>query len=119
MPARPLPSMRRSIIGPMLAAFALTQWLGIVHRAPHGPAAGAAQAQEAGALALGALFAHHQHEVDCKVFDHLACGDLAGATTVAILVAAAADTPVVAHGAPWQIVAATAGFLARGPPAQG
>lgn len=119
MSARPLPpTLRRWFIGVMLAAFASTQLLGLVHRVPHAQASGAAQVRDAGSALLGALFAHHHDDRDCKAFDQLACGDLAAATAGDVLAEPPGDTPVSAPGRAWQLAAQAAGFLARGPPAR-
>ncbi len=118
MPTRLLlPSLRRSLIGLMLAAFALTQWLGVVHRVMNGHAAAAAQADDGGARLLKALFAGHHDDRDCKVFDQLAQADLAGGLAVVPAAHDTGDTPVIAAHRSWQIAAQAAGFLARGPPA--
>ena len=120
MPTRLLlPSLRRSLIGLMVAAFVLTQMLGGVHRVVSGHVTTAAKADDAGSRLVKALFAGHHDDRDCKVFDQLAQADLAGGPA---FVSAAHDTgatPVIAAHRCWQIAAQAAGFLARGPPAAG
>jgi hypothetical protein len=118
MPTRLLlPSLRRLLIGLMVAAFVLTQALGAVHRVMNGHAAAAAAADEAGARLLKALFAGHHDERDCKVFDQLAQADLAGGVANEPAADVAGETPVKATHRSWHIAAQAAGFLARGPPA--
>lgn len=111
--------MRRSLIGLMLAALVLTQALGVMHRVMSGHVADAAQADDAGARLLNALFAGHHDDRDCKVFDQLAQADLASGLAFASAAHDPGETPVIAAHRCWQIAAQAAGFLARGPPAVG
>jgi hypothetical protein len=120
MPTRPLPlSLRRSLIGLMLSALVLTQLLGVMHRMMIGHAAHSAHAVDAGAHLLQALFAGHHDDRDCKVYDQLAHADLADGSALVQAADLPGDTPLIATHCAWQIAAQAAGFLARGPPAQG
>ena len=120
MPTRLLPpSLRRSLIGLMLAAWVLTQALGVVHHVMSGHTAASAQADDAGARLLKALFAGHHDDRDCKAFDQLAHADLAFGFAGVPAAHDSGDTPLIVSHRFWQIAAQAAGFLARGPPARG
>lgn len=103
----------------MVAALVLTQLLGVAHRAMSGHATHSAQAGDAGPHLLKALFAGHHDDRDCKVYDQWAHADLADVSAAVQAVGLPGETPVVATHRAWQIAAQAAGFLARGPPAQG
>ena len=122
MPPLPLsPALRRMLAGLLIAALTTMQALGLLHRtlAGHGlpsSSAGALAApSEHGAAPLQALFAEHDDERDCRLFDQLAQADAApGGAPATVALALPEALPVVhaaAHFAPQ-----AAGFLARGPP---
>ena len=132
MPLRTLSRRLRAVLcAGLLLALVLAQTLGLVHRVVHAPlvlqgAAGAAHrvapAPSEAPFAQGvkrglpALFAGHVFEHGCDLYDQASHADMLG---VAPLVAAAVDprplAPVRTQPT-WQIAAAAAGFLARGPP---
>ena len=120
---QPTLRFKRALIASVLLAFVLAQALGLMHRIVHAPFVGyglvhaSAEAPRADVSWVKALFAGHDHERGCDLYDQsshadLACGDapslaLQGPTT---------GTEQLHPG--WQLAAQAAGFLARGPPAQ-
>lgn len=113
---------KRALIASVLLAFVLAQALGLMHRVVHAPFVGQAVVQapadapRADVSWVKALFAGHDHEQGCKLYDQsshadLACGDAPGLA----LQAPAASADLIHPG--WQLAAQAAGFLARGPPA--
>lgn len=119
---RPTLRFRRALITSVLLAFALAQALGLMHRIVHAPFAGhgavqaAAEAPRAGVSWLKALFAGHDSERGCDLYDQSSHADLAcGDAPVLALQGPAATTDVMHPG--WQLAAQAAGFLARAPPA--
>ena len=116
-------SFKRSLITGVLLAFLLAQLLGLMHRIVHAPLPGkgfghlSAEAPRAGLSRLKALFAGHDSERGCDLYDqsshsHLACGDAPGLA----LQGPTAVADVIHPG--WRLAAQAAGFLARGPPSQ-
>jgi hypothetical protein len=114
--------LQRALITGVLFAFVLAQALGLMHRIVHAPFGGhgfvhaSAEAPRADVPWVKALFAGHDNEHGCDLYDQsshadLACGDV---LTVA-LQEPAAGTEQLHSG--WQLAAQAAGFLARGPPA--
>jgi len=98
----------------------------IAHMQVRGPAAAwsatwtgpAAKADAAGAGWLHKLFAGHQHDGDCDVYDQLGHADaLAGALPM-VADASFTQAPAALHRG-WHLAAQSAGFLARGPPSLG
>lgn len=123
MPTRPLlPSLRRALIGLTLAALALTQGLGVLHRALHAqPALNAAQSLAAsgpGTPLHEALFGNHRDSSDCQLFDQLAHADLAwGEAAAGPLPASKQALPAPHPTAP--LAARAFAYLPRGPPTYG
>ena len=123
MPIRPLTlRFKRALITSVLLAFALAQALGLMHRVVHAPWLGqglvhaSADALQPDVPWVKALFAGHDSERGCDLYDQsshadLACGDAPGLA----LQAPTAAANVIHPG--WQLAAQAAGFLARGPPA--
>lgn len=120
---QPTLSLRRALITGALLAFVLAQALGLMHRIVHAPLPGQGVVHASGAVAqpevpwVKALFAGHDHEHGCKLYDQsshadLACGDAPGVA----LQGSAAAADLIHPG--WQLAAQAAGFLARGPPSQ-
>lgn len=110
---RDLPTARRWL-PLLLAAMLLAQALGLVHRVLHAPASGAALAQVQWQVHDDA-FGHDEGDVQCRLFDQLAHGDLAfGAGTAP----AAQGAPLTPAGTPpaGRLAPQASGYLARGPP---
>jgi hypothetical protein len=112
---RDLPTARRWL-PLLLAAMLFAQALGLVHRVLHAPAGGAALAQvQRERQGHDEAFGHDAGDVQCRLFDQLAQGDLAFgcSTTPAIQPAplTLAGTPPAGRLAPQ-----ASGYLARGPP---
>lgn len=113
---------KRALITGVLLAFVLAQALGLMHRVVHAPFTGhaaaqaAAEAPQAGVTWLKALFAGHDGERGCDLYDQSSHADLAcgGAPRLA-LQGPIAIADVIHPG--WQLATQAAGFLARGPPA--
>ncbi len=112
---------RRALITSVLLAFVLAQALGLMHRIVHAPLVGhgfaqaAAEAKQAEKSWLKALFAGHDSERGCDLYDQSSHADLAcGDAPVLALQGPAATAEQVHPG--WQLAAQAAGFLARGPP---
>lgn len=138
-PLRITRRLRLLLLGSVLIALGLAQTLGLLHRIVHAPhlvataalrgapasaptgpettAAAGVEASGAGAW-LKALFAGHDAERGCELYDQLGHVDLAAATPDPTLPAPAADTAATPHAA-WHLAAQAAGFLARGPPRAG
>lgn len=123
MPSRP-PTFRfrHALITGVLLAFVLAQALGLMHRVVHAPFVGqavmqaSADAPQAGVSWVTALFAGHDHEHGCKLYDQSSHADLAcGDAPAPALQGPAAAADLIHPG--WQLAAQAAGFLARGPPA--
>ena len=115
------PRLRRALTGLLLVALTTMQALGLLHRtlAGHGlpsSSAGALAApSEHGAALLRALFAEHDDERDCRLFDQLAQAGAAPGDAPAAVALALPQALPVAHAAA-HIAPQAAGFLARGPP---
>ena len=114
---QPTLRFKRALIASVLLAFVLAQALGLMHRIVHAPfvSHGFVHAS-AEASWVKALFAGHDNERGCDLYDQsshadLACGD---APSLA-LQGPMALTEVLHPG--WHLAAQAAGFLARGPPA--
>ena len=119
---RPTLRFRRALTASVLLAFVLAQALGLMHRVVHVPFVGhgvaqaSAEAPQAGVSWVKALFAGHDSERGCHLYDQsshadLACGDAPGLALQGPSAAADAIHPG------WQVASQAAGFLARGPPA--
>jgi hypothetical protein len=119
---RPTLRFKRALIASVLLAFVLAQALGLMHRVVHAPLPGqgfvqaSAEVPQPGVSWVKALFAGHDSERGCDLYDQashadLACGDAPGLA----LQGPTAMADVIHPG--WQLAAQAAGFLARGPPA--
>ena len=119
---QPALRFKRALITSVLLAFVLAQALGLMHRVVHAPFLGhglaqaSAEAPQAGGSWEKALFAGHDSERGCHLYDQaghadLACGDAPGLALQRPTAAAETIHPG------WQLAAQAAGFLARGPPA--
>jgi hypothetical protein len=111
-----------ALIAAVLVALVLVQSLGLLHRfahAPRGPAdvvsVSVSVAGTATAGWLKTLFAGHDQDGACDVYDQLAHADLLAGVAPVTLPAIEPMPPATPHHA-WQIAAQAAGFLARGPP---
>lgn len=103
---------RRIWLPPMLAALLFAQMLGLVHRVAHAHG-GAAAAH------VAVYFDDHSDaSPECRLYDQLMHADLACgvATQVEVLPALPPQSAAVPAG---RHAPQAAGFLARGPPAQG
>ncbi len=114
---------KRALITGVLLAFVLAQALGLMHRVVHAPLLGqgfvhaSAEAPQPDMSWVKALFAGHDNERGCDLYDQsshadLACGDAPGLA----LQGPTSGTEQLHPG--WQLAAQAAGFLARGPPTQ-
>lgn len=120
---RPTLRFRRALITSVLLAFVLAQALGLMHRVVHAPLIGhgvaqaSAEAPQAGVAWVKALFAGHDSERGCHLYDQAGHADLAcGDAPRLALPGPSAAVDVIHPG--WQLAAQAAGFLARGPPAR-
>jgi hypothetical protein len=120
---QPTLRFKRALIASVLLAFVLAQALGLMHRIVHAPFVGqgfvhaSAEAPRADVPWVKALFAGHDNERGCDLYDQsshadLACGDAPSLALQGPM--AAAD---VLHPG-WHLAAQAAGFLARGPPSR-
>lgn len=104
----------------MAAALVAAQWLGLLHRVAHLPAApaalaAAAVAQEAAHRWAG-WFGEHADERACLIFDHATCADVTGASPVlAVALAPPRFVPPPPCDRPTRL--AWRAFDARAPPA--
>jgi hypothetical protein len=113
MPTRATsPRLRAALIAALLAVLVLAQTLGALHRVAH--AGGAGPVAASGNWVLD-LFAGHDHDGSCELFDQLTHGDALCAAPLPSLPLPQPGEPATRHAA-WQIAAQAAGFLARGPP---
>ena len=107
----------------VLLAFVLAQCLGLMHRIVHAPLAVAAaahaglEAPRADASWVKALFAGHDSERACDLFDQAGHADLVSGDLPSLEFQAPVMVAIALHPG-WQLAAQAAGFLARGPPAQ-
>jgi hypothetical protein len=113
--------LRPWLLGLAAAALVWVQLLGVLHGVAHAPGAVALHgASVPSALAeradtLGGLFAGHDRDQHCQLFDQLAHADLASAATPDLPVAAFAAVLQAAEPASCQ-AARSRGFRARDPP---
>lgn len=126
------PKFRRlhsPLIFAMVALLLWVQALGLVHRVAHAPgvvrgvaAAPEAQVSTPSAQPQGdwfqALLPVHDSDRSCQLYDQLTHTDAAPAAMLSVVEHTAQATPQATHRASC-IAAQAAGFLARGPPAQG
>jgi hypothetical protein len=123
--SRTAPAARRiALVALLLASLVLVQALGLMHRIahmPHAPGSAAAWSQlsakvdPASAGWLQKLFAGHQHDGDCDVYDQLGHGDALASIAPALVPLEFVQAPVALHRG-WHIATQSSGFLARGPP---
>jgi hypothetical protein len=109
---------RRIWLPPMLAALLFAQLLGLVHRVAHAELGTATVAAAAPAHGDGGLFHAHSDASECRLYDQLMHADLAVGAAAA-LDALPALMPQAACLPAGRLAPQAAGFLARGPPAQG
>lgn len=121
---RPTLRFRRALITSVLLAFVLAQALGLMHRVVHAPLSGQglvhASSSEAAQIEVSwvkALFAGHDHEHGCKLYDQSSHADLACGDAPSLALQGPAAVAGLIHPG-WQLAAQAAGFLARGPPSQ-
>jgi hypothetical protein len=120
---QPMLRFRRALITSVLLAFVLAQALGLMHRVVHAPLLGqgvvkaSAEAPQAGVTWVKALFAGHDHEHGCKLYDQSTHADLARGDAPGLALQGPAAVADLIHPG-WQLAAQAAGFLARGPPSQ-
>jgi hypothetical protein len=135
--------LRRTLSGALLLALALAQTLGLMHRIVHAPlpahvatlvdeqrlreAMPSTELPANGATAIAEptgedaahwlqrLFAGHDKDRDCRLYDQLSHADLLWGDVPALEPAEFVECRVVVHAA-WQLAWQAAGFLARGPP---
>jgi hypothetical protein len=119
MPLRPtFIRLHAALAAALLVALVLAHTLGALHRVAHAggdndAVATAASAQQGWLLDL---FAGHDHDGGCELFDQLTHGDALCAAQGLPLPSPQPLSMATAH-AGWQLAAQAAGFLARGPPA--
>jgi hypothetical protein len=122
MPFRPLTlRFKRALIASVLLAFVLAQALGLMHRVVHTPWLGqgvvhaSAEAPQPDVPWVKALFAGHDSERACDLYDQSNHADLACGDAPSLALQGPGATADVIHPG-WQLAALAAGFLARGPP---
>ena len=119
---QPTLRFKRALITGVLLAFVLAQALGLMHRIVHAPLPGqgfvhaSVEAPQAGLSWLKALFAGHDNERACDLYDQSSHADLACGDAPSLALQGPNATADVIHPG-WQLAAQAAGFLARGPPA--
>lgn len=119
---QPTIRFKRALIHGVLLAFVLAQALGLMHRIVHSPLLGqaavqaSAEAPQAEVSWLKALFAGHDSERGCDLYDQLNHADLACGDALSLALQEPTAAADVLHPG-WQLAAQAAGFLARGPPA--
>ena len=117
------------LIFAMVALLLCVQALGLAHRLAHAPGAVrmVAAATEATLTTpaaqrsghwLQALLPEHDSDRSCQLYDQLTHADAAPATALSVVAQTAHAAPQATHRASC-LAAQAAGFLARGPPAQG
>ncbi|MEO8805442.1 MAG: hypothetical protein ABI433_05135 [Burkholderiaceae bacterium] len=119
---QPTLRFKRALITSVLLAFVLAQALGLMHRIVHAPLQGqgfvhaSAEAPEAGVSWVKALFAGHDTERGCDLYDQSSHADLACGDAPALALQGPTTGTEQLHPG-WQLAPQAAGFLARGPPA--
>ncbi len=120
---RPTLRFKRALIHSVLLAFVLAQVLGLMHRIVHAPllcqapAHVCADAPQVELSWLKVLFAGHDNERACDLYDQLSHADLACGDVLTVAPQRPSVAADLVHPG-WQLAAQAAGFLARGPPAQ-
>ena len=126
------PALRRiltPLIFAMVVPMLLAQALGWVHRIAHSPAslrAVAASVETQPSVTAGLPLAHwvqallpaHDSDRSCQLFDQLTHADVVIGAMPSVGSHSFGDLPQATHRAS-RLAAQAAGFLARGPPAQG
>ena len=121
--------VRTPLIFAMVVLLLWVQGLGLLHRVAHAPGAvrAAAVATQATLTApatqrsghwLQALLPEHDSDRSCQLYDQLTHADAAPAAALSVVALTAHPAPEATHRASC-LAAQAAGFLARGPPAQG
>ena len=121
--------VRTPLIVAMVLLLLWVQALGLLHRVAHAPGAarGVAVATEATLTTpaaqrssrwLQALLPEHDSDRSCQLYDQLTHADAAPAAALSLVALTAHAAPEATHRASC-LAAQAAGFLARGPPAQG
>ncbi len=119
---QPTLRFKRALITGVMLAFVLAQALGLMHRIVHAPLLGqgfvpaSAEAPQAGLSWLKALFAGHDSERGCDLYDQSSHAELACGDAPSLALQGPSATADVIHPG-WQLAAQAVGFLARGPPA--
>jgi len=108
-------TLRQSLAGLLVCALLLTQALGLLHRVEHAEGPPSSHAAHSHGV-LEALFAQHQDEHDCQIYDQLSHADGVGFGFVEPGAMPPAPQPVMALPVP-TLAAQAVGYLARGPPA--
>jgi hypothetical protein len=119
---QPTLRFQRALITGVLLAFVLAQALGLMHRIVHAPLLGqgfvhAAAEAQVDVSWVKALFAGHDSERGCDLYDQSSHADLACGDTLVLALQGPSTGTMHLHPG-WQLAAQAAGFLARGPPAQ-
>lgn len=118
---------RTPLIVAMVVSMLLAQALWLLHRVAHAPAASrvAMQTQAAPVATFAstaqwiqALLPQHDNDRSCDLYDQLTHADAATGAASDTATQAAVQPPAAIHRGSC-IAAQAAGFLARGPPAQG
>lgn len=119
---QPTLRFKRALIASVLLAFVLAQALGLMHRVVHAPFVGhgfvtaSAEAPQARVSWVKALFAGHDSERGCDLYDQSSHADMACGEGPSLSLQGPSGADAVIHPG-WQLAAQAAGFLARGPPA--
>ena len=121
--------VRTPLIVAMVLLLLWVQAMGLLHRVAHAPGAarGVAVATEATPTTsaaqrsghwLQALLPEHDSDGSCQLYAQLTHADAAPAAALSVVAVTAHAAPEATHRASC-LAAQAAGFLARGPPAQG
>jgi len=118
---QPTLRFKRALIASVLLAFVLAQALGLMHRIVHAPFVShglvhaSAEAPQAEVSWVKALFAGHDNERGCDLYDQSSHADLACGDAPSLAPQGQSTGTEQLHPG-WQLAAQAAGFLARGPP---
>src|SRR4051812_21869256 len=108
-------ALRRFLLAWLAFALVAAQGLAFMHRVVHVPHAQASQASQAKASPIAALFAHHEDDSTCRLFD--AVGHDAVASHPAILLTLALPAFILDTLQGECLARFSAQFEARAPPA--